>query len=340
MYGIKSGLNEAFFIDPQTRDRLAARDPHSAEILKPLLRGQDIGRWATDWHGLWLIELKSSGDRAWPWSQLAGHAAEERFRDALPAIYEHFAPLRKRLAAREDQGHFWWELRSCAYYDTFRKDKIIYQEIQFYPSYCVDTNGLYVNNKCFMLPDANPWLLAVLNSPLLWWFGWRHFPHMKDEALTPAGFRMETLPIARPHESIAARIAKIVGTLPAVARERHAAQRVLRDWLTVTWELPKPPGTLTDPFMLSPDAFAQALRAALPARRRTLSAAAVAAIRAEHAATVAPVAARLAEASRLENELSTLVNQAYGLTPEDERLMWATAPPRMPIPPPSQVAVA
>ena len=69
-------------------------------------------------------------------------------------------------------------------------------------------------------------------------------------------------------------------------------------------------------------------------RRRNLSAAAVAAIRAEHATTIAPVAGRLAEASRLENELSRLVNQAYGLTQEDERLMWATAPPRMPVAPP------
>jgi hypothetical protein len=86
---------------------------------------------------------------------------------------------------------------------------------------------------------------------------------------------------------------------------------------------------------LPADAFAQTLRAALPVRRRTLSAAEVAAIRAEHAATIARVTARLAEPSRLENELSRLVNQAYGLTPEDERLMWATAPPRMPITPPA-----
>ena len=29
--------------------------------------------------------------------------------------------------------------------------------------------------------------------------------------------------------------------------------------------------------------------------------------------------------------MSDLVNQAYGLTPEDVALMWATAPPRMPL---------
>jgi hypothetical protein len=37
----------------------------------------------------------------------------------------------------------------------------------------------------------------------------------------------------------------------------------------------------------------------------------------------------------LENEISCLVNEAYGLMPEDIALMWDTAPPRMPIPKPA-----
>jgi hypothetical protein len=36
------------------------------------------------------------------------------------------------------------------------------------------------------------------------------------------------------------------------------------------------------------------------------------------------------EAARLENRLSELVNQAYGLTPGEVELLWSTAPPRMP----------
>ena len=34
---------------------------------------------------------------------------------------------------------------------------------------------------------------------------------------------------------------------------------------------------------------------------------------------------------RIEYEISDLVNAAYGLTPDEIALMWATAPPRMPI---------
>jgi hypothetical protein len=40
----------------------------------------------------------------------------------------------------------------------------------------------------------------------------------------------------------------------------------------------------------------------------------------------------------IEFRLSDLVNQAYGLTPEEIDLMWRTAPPRMPIPPPDKRA--
>jgi hypothetical protein len=53
--GVLTGLNEAFIIDTATRDRLVAEDPKSAEILKPILRGRDIKRYAYEWEGLWII---------------------------------------------------------------------------------------------------------------------------------------------------------------------------------------------------------------------------------------------------------------------------------------------
>ena len=57
------------------------------------------------------------------------------------------------------------------------------------------------------------------------------------------------------------------------------------------------------------------------------------AVREEYANTVQPMQAALREAERLEWRLSDLVNEAYGLTPDEVRLMWATAPPRMPLTP-------
>jgi hypothetical protein len=111
------------------------------------------------------------------------------------------------------------------------------------------------------------------------------------------------------------------------------------DWLRVEWGLAAPPAALASPFALSADAFADALRKVLP-KKRKLSVAEVAAVKAAHAGTVAPITARLSEAARLERDLSAVVNAAYGLTPEEEALVWRTAPPRMPISPPEVAGTA
>ena len=88
------------------------------------------------------------------------------------------------------------------YWREFDKPKIVYQEIQFHPCYAFDRAGHFGNNKTFFVPSDDLYLLAVLNSPLMWWHNWRYLPHMKDEALSPVGFLMESLPIARPSDSV------------------------------------------------------------------------------------------------------------------------------------------
>ena len=330
-YGIKTGFNEAFMVDTPTKDRLVAEDPSSATLFRRFLRGSDIERWAAPVPDLWMIALKSSGDHPWPWAGASDAGkAEAIFKATYPALHRRMWSHREKLIPREDQGRFWWELRPCAYYDAFDRPKIIYQEIQYYPAYALDTGGLYLNNKGFMIGSADPFLLATLNSPLLWWFGWRHFPHMKDEALTPAGFKMEHLPIARPTAEQAERAADLTARLAGIHRERHAGASALADWLRVEWGLSAPPAALAAPFALSADAFADALRKVLP-KKRKLSVAEVAAIMDAHAGTVAPVSARLSEAAGLERDLSAVVNAAFGLTPDEEALMWKTAPPRMPL---------
>ena len=50
---------------------------------------------------------------------------------------------------------------------------------------------------------------------------------------------------------------------------------------------------------------------------------------------IEPARALAAETLTLERTLSDLVNQAYALAPAEIDLMWQTAPPRMPIPPPA-----
>lgn len=68
-------------------------------------------------------------------------------------------------------------------------------------------------------------------------------------------------------------------------------------------------------------------------RKLPLTAAGLQALRQEYTNTIDPARHHAAEALALEQQLNTLVNQAYALTPEETALLWTTAPPRMPIPP-------
>jgi len=69
LWGIKTGYNEAFLIDQQTRDRLIAEDPKCDALIRKYLRGRDIQRWYPQWGGQWMIVLKSSENHPWPWGQ-------------------------------------------------------------------------------------------------------------------------------------------------------------------------------------------------------------------------------------------------------------------------------
>ena len=98
-------------------------------------------------------------------------------------------------------------------------------------------------------------------------------------------------------------------------------------------EIAEPSMKLQNPIALDSEALIAEVKK-LRGKKRPLGLAAVRDLREEHARTIEPARALAAEARRLERQVSDLVNEAYGLTPEEVRLMWETAPPRMPIAPP------
>ena len=347
MYGIKTGLNEAFLIDTAIRDRIVAQEPAAEEIIKPYLRGQDIQRWSSPDTGLFMIRMKSSSDHPWPWANAEDEEEAERiFKETYPVLHQHFKALEefqdpktkktRGLRHREDQGRWWWELRSCAYYDAFERPKIIYQVIQFHPRYSLDLDGRLSNDKAFFLQSDDRKLLAILNSPLMWWFNWRHLTHLKDEALSPMGYKMETIPVASIIGEASAGSAAAIDRIIANRRVLSAASSAVGDWLRHEWELRKISSKLSDVGALDADGFVDEVRAELP-KKRKLSSAEISELKREHAVTIEPARKARAEILRLEYQLSNIVNESYGLSPEEIRLMWETAPPRMPFMPPGFV---
>jgi len=154
-YGIKTGLNEAFIIDTPTKERLCQEDPKSEEILKPILRGKDIKRYSYNWAGLWLIQ--SGFDIDVP--------------NKYPAIYKHLLRFEKKARKRQDQGANWWNLRACAYYPEFEKEKVVWAETDQSLNTVIVPKGMYLQKTCFMIIAPNPRLInGFLNSSTSQWY--------------------------------------------------------------------------------------------------------------------------------------------------------------------------
>ena len=330
--GIKTGLNEAYLIDRDTYKAIVAANPKSADLLKPFLRGQDFSRWRAETQGLWMITLASSENRDWPWSNLEAEA-ETVFRATYPAIYAHLEKFKDDLQKRQDQGKYWWELRSCAYWAAFEKPKLMFPEITWRPEWCLDTGGTLCNNTAYILPTDDSWVLAVANAPAAWWFAWRRAMHGKDEALRFIKAFVQDLPIPQPTPEQRSQGDEVVRRLIEITASQQQTQRTLLDWLRVEYAIEKPGNKLQALAELDSDTLVTEVKR-IRGKKQPLTAACVQGLRQEYTRTIAPARALAAETLKLECALSDLVNQAYGLTPAEINLMWQTAPPRMPIPPP------
>lgn len=165
--GVITGLTDAFVVSDATKERLIDGHPDAANLLQPYLRGQDIKPWSVDWNQLWMITIPSSTDRDWPWSE-QGENAETVFRDAYPTIFTHLAEFRDKLIKRQDQGRFWWELRSCAYWDQFRKPKVFWPDIAKLPRFSLDLDGHLVGNTAYFVTTDDSYILGVLSSWATW----------------------------------------------------------------------------------------------------------------------------------------------------------------------------
>jgi hypothetical protein len=184
--GILTGLNEAFVVPRETRDRLIAEDPKSKELLKPFLRGRDVKRWRIEYQDLWLILIESSENKTHPWSGKDAAQAEKIFAKTYPSIHRFFheGDMRERLIKRYDQGKYFWELRSCSYYPEFEQPKVFIPAIAGRPEFSPDAEGFFSNNKSTICVTDHPfYVTALANSQVGTYFA------MQTYATKAGGFR-------------------------------------------------------------------------------------------------------------------------------------------------------
>ena len=197
--GILTGLNDAFVIGREKRDELIAAHPSSTKVLKPFLRGRDVKRWRVEFAEQYLIRIESSENKEHPWSGKSDAQAEKVFAQAYPAIYAFMRPMRQEMTARCDQGKYFWELRSCAYWEAFDGPKIIVPAITDTVNFAPDNMGYYCNNKATVfLSDSAPYACAIANSQVSAWFAHQTFATKQGGFLDFEPRYSSQLPIPRP----------------------------------------------------------------------------------------------------------------------------------------------
>ena len=189
-YGIKTGYNKAFIVDNKTKKRLVMEDPKSAELLRPVLRGRDIGRYQANWAGLWLIDTHNGYGDVQPVNV-----------DDYTAIKMHLDQFYPELVNRQDQGVTPYNLRNCAYHGDFMKEKLFWIDLSEQGRFAYDTGEFFCVNSAYMLTGHSiQYLCAVLNSTLVTWF-------MRNSALNSGmgttrwvRFTVERIPIPIVHD--------------------------------------------------------------------------------------------------------------------------------------------
>jgi hypothetical protein len=206
--GILTGYNEAFIIDGKKKDELISKDPKSAEIIRPILRGRDIKRYGYDFADLWLINTHNG---------IKEKGIKPICIDDYPAIKIHLDKYYPELEKRQDKGDTPYNLRNCAYTEDFYRQKIVWarlmriskKESDNFPRFSLLPENTYVaDSLCFFTGKLEDmfFLQGVLNSEFA-----KHYFFNNIAVLDNGGMQMrqqyiELMPIPFVSESVKEKI--------------------------------------------------------------------------------------------------------------------------------------
>lgn len=168
--GLLTGRNDVFIVNDSKKQEILdhcqteEERERTAEIFKPLVKGEDLKRYKMSFADRWLIHTHN------------GIKDQESKEVIVPKIDINDYPSLKAyldahsntISNRSDQGDTFYNLRNCVYWPEFEKPKIMWGEISDKPKFCFDEDkGYYMEaTTFFMTGDHLVYLLVYLNSPL------------------------------------------------------------------------------------------------------------------------------------------------------------------------------
>ncbi|GAA8448598.1 class I SAM-dependent DNA methyltransferase [Helicobacter pylori] len=176
--GILTGANEAFIITTEKREEILnacktqEERKRTEKLIKPILRGKDIKRYAYEWAGEWVINTHN------------GYTSAQKSKippidiAKYPATKAHLDSHWDTIATRCDQGDTPYHLRNCAYLEDFEKEKIVYPCIMAKePCFVYEEKGFYAPAPANIITGDKieiKYITALLNSKCIY-FAMRKF---------------------------------------------------------------------------------------------------------------------------------------------------------------------
>jgi type I restriction-modification system DNA methylase subunit len=197
-FGVKTGKNEVLVVNRETVDKFQLEK----ELLKPVLRGECVKRYAINYEGEFLI---------FPYGkEMVNGQLTYKVIDIekYPNLFSYLTPYKNDLANRYDikkSRSKWYELRPCDYYHVLESEKIITPDIAERNNFAYDEGKYYCLNTCYILAikedirkqrkevkEYLKFLLGLLNSSVLEFYfkniatylgkkGYRYFKGYLDE---------------------------------------------------------------------------------------------------------------------------------------------------------------
>jgi type I restriction-modification system DNA methylase subunit len=162
-YGIKSGCNEAFYINGELKDSFINRNPQIRDVIKPILRGRNIDRYKINFDDNWIIVSK--------------YRNSEAFSNAFPELVSHLSQHSTKLKSRgqvTNGQHHWLELDNNPtdnYLMLFEREKIVWLALTDKAKFSFDTDGYYSNDSTFFMTGDNlKYVCSILNSKASEWY--------------------------------------------------------------------------------------------------------------------------------------------------------------------------
>lgn len=144
------------------------------DIMRPILKGEDIKRYAPLDNLYWLIyPHHSENGKTVPYE-------ENEMRELFPLTYEYLLPFKSELVDKKirykTNEKYWYALHRSREITMFETPKIITAEISFGCNMTYDNKNLYHNTKCYTIlfnevfEKYSQAYLTILNSRVLWYY--------------------------------------------------------------------------------------------------------------------------------------------------------------------------